>query len=577
MKHYNLYILLVLVSLIILDNQSVDATTLYADNTMNTNCTTGNYSILNRLCNGSDGKGYKSIKEALLAMNTGDTILIRGGLYQEGHIRINYLKSGSSWNAGQFNTIKSYPGEWAILDGQNGGGTGGFDGIKVGSNAQSECVLGHSIYPSAGQGHMKYWKFENLEIKNGATADGQYAAGFWGTAGPFIFRNCYIHDNLADIMANNPAGLTGHVWHDSLIEFCYFFNNGAKESTHHNSANLAIYSDYNPNGIAATGFTDVGHHTMKNEIRYNLFIGSAVAIKYKQCQLFSGRDTSKGQPDDTYKTYGDKVHHNIIRNAAAYAIDARQDFIQVYNNIIDSCASGIAVGEEDTRSIYKAVVYNNTIINSTNWGIFRVHSWWTDYNLPTQTTTYYGYDYNNLLDQIRDGWNWSDIGVDTYSTFGGYTPVYSGYVNDRNFFYRPIANLYDPNGTYLVYIGHSNNRLTKTTFEAAYPGTKLFRKDYNAASPLYQSTDGVAKYKTRADYTLEGNLTISNAGKGTSHPYLANVIIPSYIGATNPNTDSGNAWNPDTPNPDDSGWVNYVLSLTIKMAQPPKIQNATIN
>ena len=530
---------------------------LYVDNTLSENCLGNNYSIQKRNCNGSDGTAYKSVQEALDALVTGDTISIRGGVYKEGHIRIDYKKSGDSWQPGHFNTIMSYPGEWAILDGENGGGTGGPNGLRVGSaNSHTGCVLGYSDYPGTGEHHMKYWKFERLEIRNGASADGQYAAGFWGTGGPFIFRYCYIHSNMADVINNNPAGLKGHVWHDSIVEYCYFKDNGAP-STHHNSAHLCIYSDYHPNDIAREGFVDFGHHTMRNNIRYNLFMNGTVAVKYKQDQFFTGRDTDKGEPNDRYKDYGDDVHHNIIINASGLAIDARQDFIQVHHNIIDSSASAIGVGEEDTRSIYKAVVYNNTIINPADWGIFRVHSWWSDYNLESQTPTYFGYDYNNIVAQARDGWNWSDIAVDAYSSFGGKSPDYSGYFNDRNLFYNAKQDYRDPDGTLLVYLGDSSNRLTELMFESRFPGTDLFTI---RGSGLFKGETGSAKYKLNNSYKLDNGLTVNDAGI-TVHPYLTQINLPKYLGAVNPGRDSGMSWDPQIQDGDDAGWVDYVLGL----------------
>jgi hypothetical protein len=45
---------------------------------------------------------------------------------------------------------------------------------------------------------------------------------------------------------------------------------------------------------------------------------------------------------------------------------------------------------------------------------------------------------------------------------------------------------------------------------------------------------------------LSGSTTIANGGIGGPHPYLGGVVMPSYVGATNPN---------------DNAWVDGVLGL----------------
>jgi len=545
------------------------ARTIYVDNTLATNCTTSNYSIDSRACSGVDGLSYKSIQEALDAMQVGDEIVLRGGTYQEGHIRINYKKSGISWSPGQFNTLRSYDGEWAILDGQNGGGSGGTNGLRVGADQNSACVLGLTTADTAGTYDLKYWKFERLEIKNGSSADGSTGVGFAGNGGPFIFRYVYIHDNLALSGSSNPGGLQGQVWKDSLVEYSVFERNGCSLDNH-NCADINIFSDYKPDTIAQFGYNDSGHSIMRNEFRYNIFVGSPVGIKYKQDQFLTGRNPAGGYPlTDTFKHYGDKVHHNIFQGNISCGIDARQDFIQLYNNIFDSSHSAIFVGEGDTRSIYKAVVYNNTILSPVANGIWRVHQ--DSYTF--QPVEYYGYDFNNILDSVNDGWNWSDIALGAIK-FTTRSPNFSNYVSDRNYFYRPgKANIKDLNGTFVECFG--TDRLTVADMEARYPGTNLFREEFNQNSPLYKGETGTEKYKTVANHLVEGALTVADGGRGGIHPYLPNVQIPSYIGAANPAMDSGKNWDPTQPAPDDAGWVDYVSKLKFTLI-PPSLLNINI-
>jgi len=536
---------------------AADRTPIYVDQTLPFAITDGSYSTANRDSSGSEGNAFPTIKEAILAMEVGDTIILRGGTYQEGHIRIPTRLNGSAWSEGNFNTLMSFPGEWAVLDGQNGGGTGGIDGQTVGEDKNSECVIGMTVSDKSGAFDLKYWKFERLEIMNGASADGKYAAGFSGNGGPFIFRNCYIHDNLTttDIGFNNPGGLRGEVWHDCIVEYCYFARNGALNSNNHNLAHINIYSDYKPNQIAENGFVDKNNHLARNEFRYNLFENSAVGIKYKQDQFFTGRNPAGGHPySDEYKYYGDKIHHNIFIQTLAFGTNGRQDFIQIYNNIFfGNELFAIGIGESDTRSIYKAITFNNTIISPTHKGIGRVHHGWYSF-MPGE---YFGYDYNNILVNVLDGWNWCDISVDERPTFFD-DPDYSNYIGHTNYFYDPGTGYNDPNGTQIYWI--ADQRYTKSEFTALYPGAVNYWSEDDPGNSLFKGSTGADRFKTLPGHMVEGTTPIGSAGAGCPHPYLAGVHLPSYLGATNPNgTDSGLGWDPIAQNPDDSGWVDYVL------------------
>lgn len=84
----------------------VDAATLYRD----TVACTGNYSVANRNCTGSDGSSYTSNANAIAAMVAGDTILVRAGTYDD---RVSFVnRTGSS---GARRTFKAYPGEAVVF------------------------------------------------------------------------------------------------------------------------------------------------------------------------------------------------------------------------------------------------------------------------------------------------------------------------------------------------------------------------------------------------------------------------------------------------------------------------------
>ncbi|MEA3477401.1 MAG: hypothetical protein U9R60_04420, partial [Bacteroidota bacterium] len=414
-------------------------------------------------------------------------------------------------------------------------------------------VLGHAVYDNSYSYDLKYWWFERLEIKNGSNVNTSHstekAAGFFAGGGPFKFRYCYIHDNVCSSGNANPGGLKGHHWHDSVIEFCYFNNNGIPAGPHAEPvAHILLYSDYNWQDTSINGFYDndtQARPIKRNIIRYNYFVGSPIGFKHKGAQLFSGRNPDAGHGwDDTYNTYGDKIHHNIFEGASHHAIGAHQDFAQVFNNIINECARGIQIQYEPGRQLYKVVTYNNNIINPPVEALIRYASDGHPQGLM-EPKEHYGWDYNNIFDSAGDYWSYSqthNLNAVPITSSGTVFSLTDYYCTD-NYFYRP------DNGVNSNLFRLQANSFTASGFESqtlTHAPRNAYANDYNAGDPLYQGSSGADKYKTRGDHLLEGSITIANGGIGGAHPYLTDITIPSYVGATNPN---------------DNVWVDGVLSL----------------
>ena len=62
---------------------SAGAATYFVDGTLSSDCLEGNYDTANRDCSGTDGVALNTINEAVSRINSGDTILVRGGTYAE--------------------------------------------------------------------------------------------------------------------------------------------------------------------------------------------------------------------------------------------------------------------------------------------------------------------------------------------------------------------------------------------------------------------------------------------------------------------------------------------------------------
>jgi hypothetical protein len=483
------------------------ASNIYVDPTLSQDITNGKYSIQTRNNSGTDGNAYRKVQTAITAMKPGDAVFMRGGIYQEGAIDIPVATSGDSLH---WSSLQSYPGEWAVLDGQN----------KL--TYPNYFVLGHNCM-STYECELHYWRFERFEIKNGKTVTDSFAVGLWTAGGPFVFRRLYIHDAGCSSSSENPSGLRVYRMQNSIVEYCYFKNNG--ECSTHNCSHIAIFSDYK---WQYDSLVDINHAIRKNEYRYNLFDGAYCGWKDKGTQLMVKNHSGK---DMRYKDYGDKLHHNIFLNSTE-TVDGNQDFLQIYNNII---IGGALMASEEASSESDRIwltVYNNTITN----GVIALS---VDYaNPPSNFHPYFG-AVNNIVDSAATTWELGAISVGLCRSTAKQTVDMSDCQVNRNFIYQPL------NQNHFV-VGYTGNScmgfLTTQKMDTCYKVNNFS----NSLAGLFKGTTGSARYKTNGSFSPASGFTISSGGIGGNHPYLDGVRLPTYIGAVDP---------------DDDGWVDGVLDL----------------
>lgn len=84
----------------------------YVDGILGTDCTSGNYSITNRNCTGSDGNAYNNVNDVLALEAAGDTTYFRTGTHTDPNSDVALAASGTSDNP---ITWRNYPGEAPIL------------------------------------------------------------------------------------------------------------------------------------------------------------------------------------------------------------------------------------------------------------------------------------------------------------------------------------------------------------------------------------------------------------------------------------------------------------------------------
>ncbi len=510
-KNFLVFLIACFLNLFIFTN--VFSADIYVDRTLSSNCTSGNYSITNRNCNGSDGNAYRTIQGSINSMSGGDNIYMRSGTYQEGSILIpSGSKNGSPSNR---STLQSYPGEWAVIDGNWNCPNNGM-------------CLGNSNSGST----ASYWTFQKFEVKN--CRSGTISRGIRVGGTGIKFRHLYIHDcrctesscsdNASGIYGNNPG------INNSTIEFCYFYNNGASGGgSTHNCADIALLGDYENCYDSPTD----GLH--QNEIRYNLFNGTYTGFKHKGPQ----RLNNLNNVSLTNKNYGDDIHHNIFLNATE-PIDLRADFTQLHHNIIDGDNDSTIFTNEygsGCKMTTYMTIYNNTLIDCAIHESVGYGGSYCGISYPISSYHPYWYGYNNIITNYTNKWNRTSITLGRVGTDGGTLNI-SDLGIDRNLIYKPGSS---------THINVSKNAGSYSGWKSVSGFNSLYATSnfLSSANCLFQGTSGANKYRIVESFSL-GSYTVGNGGIGGAHPYLDGVTLPSYIGAVNPN---------------DNTWVEGVLGL----------------
>lgn len=312
-------------------------------------------------------------------VNPGDTLYLRGGTYDISTMTTPSGYSGpvllpnTDINSDRI-TIKSCPGEWAVLDG-------------VGTKRILQGPSSGTVYNIT---------FEDLEIKNGLTEglDFRSDVGYGDVVMQgAIFRNIYFHDNTDSNHDNNPAGLI-LAGTNCIIEYCTFEDNGTPSDSHLNSANLVLMNSYNSDLGA------VDPYPRKNNIvRYNRFIGSAIGIKDKGDSNFVSNnnvDSGSGLPVTTHPEWANEIYNNLFLGQLNAGYYLQQDYVSVHNNIFDGqSVSGNKGVYFDSYDLAEKVVWypnvcNNTFVNNADSGIA------VEIN-PNYTYGYYWTIKNNLF------------------------------------------------------------------------------------------------------------------------------------------------------------------------------------
>ena len=185
------------------------ATNYYVDGSLGSNCT-GNYSITNRSCSGSDGNAYTTVQAAVDATVAGDTVYIRAGTYVE----TVTTKTNGVDEAGRI-TIRNYGSEavtitnfrftrnYNTLQGVTLAGSNVelSNTIEITYNGSHSTIKDCTINNPAGRGRLIYLTYTNSTY-TGYTApshcliDGNIFSGLlWNSVGIMIHGNNHTITN----------------------------------------------------------------------------------------------------------------------------------------------------------------------------------------------------------------------------------------------------------------------------------------------------------------------------------------------------------------------------------------------
>ncbi len=315
--------------------------TRYVDGNLGANCT-GNYSIANRSCTGSDGDAYTTANAgtATAATVAGDTLFVRAGTY---NLRLSsaLLTINSGTNDTTRVKIAGYPGETVTLFPSAATSVGviavtgkqyvWFDNFV----ADGTNVTGSESTVTADE-TSSFIRFSYIESKNNGPVGSDPAfsgAGFLIGGNAHEIQHVYSHDNGLNGAACGTAAPYGIYFsaHNSTIENSRFIHNGTYgvHQYHSNSGttngNIIRYNEIADNGAARScghGLlvsSGSGHQIYGNVIRDQQNGGANVSFDHSQpcinCEFYNNtvvRGTYGGYIE--VNSTGLSMKNNIFEN-----------------------------------------------------------------------------------------------------------------------------------------------------------------------------------------------------------------------------------------------------------------------
>lgn len=290
------------------------------------------------------GGDYATITTALNMSGPGDTVSVKGGMYNE---LITWPKSGSE--SGGCITLRAAGDSPVILDGSG----------LAGLNDTPEMIL---ILDKS------YIRIEGIEICNNSTSSSSvFNKGIQieGVSGHIIIKKCKIYKMInssnSESGGANAIGVFGRnastPIHDIIIDSCEIFNNKTCYSE-------AVSLDGNVDGFRITN----------NYIHDNNNIGILIAGYYGECSNCGDQDQVRhGVISDNRvmncSSCSNPAYKGDCSAGGIYADGGGKTIIE--RNIVSGCDIGIEAGAELAKSVCDSItIRDNLITNCSIGGIF---------------------------------------------------------------------------------------------------------------------------------------------------------------------------------------------------------------
>ena len=288
---------------------------------------------------GTQASPWKTITKAANTLVAGDTVYIRGGVYNE---RVIPANSGSP---GSFISYKAYPNETVIIDGT---------GVPV-YQAGVENGLVHIDYKS-------YIKFYGMIITNSNYMGVKINGG----------SDVYIENN--DIRNNASGGIVVHDGTRVVIRGNYLTLNQTLAGGISQTNETVSLINTDGFQISYNTFYDNHMETIdcKDGSRNGEVFGNDISAQ-KSAGIYID---SWARPTYNINIYKNRIHDSNKGGARGIAVAVENkgslDNIKIYNNLIyNNAASGIATGWYSNGPISNITIVNNTVYHNgvvETWG-----------------------------------------------------------------------------------------------------------------------------------------------------------------------------------------------------------------
>lgn len=267
---------------------------------------------------------FRTIQKAIDIVNPGDTVLVRGGKYNE---QPTLTRCGTTDN---WITIKNYPNEIPIIDGSGIDRPWGTGLVQIGEPAWSDW----SPLPARGFWGVEYVVFDGFKIIN--------SEGY----GILISMSRYVYVHNCQIFYSYGPGIEANNGH----EFPPYGHWDPLPHPHH----IYIINNYVGTGCNSGG----GGEGI-----------SVVRCDYSEVKYCSVIDNHKEGID--FKngcTYGTIAYNEVASPIIGIYVDTQGDYqhdFHIYSNYIHG-KGGIAGGNELGGTLKNIYIYNNILCNDMN-------------------------------------------------------------------------------------------------------------------------------------------------------------------------------------------------------------------